>query len=569
MHVALLALALQVQTASLVAPPLDVTRTAEAAADSIRDARRARGAQSAFERARRAALPWESGGGGRCDVRIRRFCWWYDEESPTLAPESEKIAQRRSQLIAALDSLAMRRPGDDWLAGMRVYYRVDARRPAAADSAVRECRATQWWCLALLGYVAQTRGDARLADSVFGDALRAMPEERRCDWSDIRTLLPGDARGRYETLSCEARAPIERRYWLLAQPRLGMPNDWRTEFLSRRVLSWLAERSVSPQGMIWGDDYEELLLRYGWPTAWGRVHTSGLSTAEPQIIGHDPSPSFHFGPREELLDSLASAGDDGWETTGHQTGSRYAAIGVRRLAPVATQVARFRRGDSTLVVAAYAASDDSLRAPRAVLAAALDDGSTFSSATDSSERGVSRLLLPGVPRLAGIEIADSVAGTLARSRRLFAADTTRSASGLALSDVLLYRGGAELAATLDSALVRAIPGDTVARSRPLAVFWETYGRADTGDSLDVAITVERIDRGWLRVAGQKLGLSDEDAPLRMRWTDSRPPASDATSRSISLDLGNLPAGRYRLSLSLLPATGAPVTTSREVELLDR
>jgi hypothetical protein len=204
-----------------------------------------------------------------------------------------------------------------------------------------------------------------------------------------------------------------------------------------------------------------------------------------------------------------------------------------------------------------------------VLAAARDDGSTFAGDTDSTGRGVTTLLMPGVPRVAGVEIADRAAGTLARGRRLFAPDSPPPASGLALSDVLLYRGGEALAGTLDSALARAIPGDTAARSRPIAVFWETYGRADTGDSLDVAVTVERIDRGWLRIAGQKLGLADEDAPLRMRWTDARPPASGTATRSISLDLGNLPAGRYRLSISLLPSAGVPITTSREVELLDR
>jgi hypothetical protein len=141
-------------------------------------------------------------------------------------------------------------------------------------------------------------------------------------------------------------------------------------------------------------------------------------------------------------------------------------------------------------------------------------------------------------------------------------------SRLALSDLLLYRGAEEPAAELDSALARAVRGDTVSRSRPVGVFWETYGLADGGESVDVAVTVERIDQGWLRSARQRFGLAQEDTPLRIHWSDARPPASGVAARAISLDLANLPGGRYRLTLSLTPADGPPVTTARVVELLE-
>src|SRR4051812_20647847 len=142
-------MALQLRTASLGGS--DVARpTPSAAADSVRDARRARDAQAGFERMRRFNLPWEGSSGDRCQVRLGRYCWWYDETTPTLPPENETIGTRRAELIAQLDALAALHPGDDWLAGMRVHYRVDARRLASADSVARDCRATGWWCAALL-----------------------------------------------------------------------------------------------------------------------------------------------------------------------------------------------------------------------------------------------------------------------------------------------------------------------------------------------------------------------------------------------------------------------------------
>jgi hypothetical protein len=566
MLLAITALALQLQTVAFGAgrPP----RPSDPA-DSARDIDRARSAQADFERARRGRLPWETGGAGRCDVRIVRYCWWYEDGSPiTLPAEPTSIADRRAELLNILDSVAQRRPGDDWVAALRVHYLLEAHREAAAGAAARECRGTPWWCDALLGYASHGKGEDAAADSAFTRAMQQMPEDARCRWSDIRTLLPGDARGRYERLPCDQRAVVERRYWLLARPRLAAPaNEWQVEFSVRRVQSWIAQRAASPQALRWGDDAEELLLRYGWPTSWGRVQRSAVAISEPGIVGHDPSPSFAFGPRESLLDTLAGSGDDGWELASHHGESRVALRSLYRIGAMSAQLARFRRGDSTLVVASYAVWDDSVTAPDVRLAAALDDGTSVAAPPDSSRRGASMLRVAGAPRVAGVEVSDSAAGTFGRSRVLYAPSVARR--HLALSDLLLFEGGAEPASTLDSALVRAFPSDSVVRSRPLGLFWETYGLAEGGESVDVAVSVERIDNGFFRAARQRLGLEDKDTPLRMRWTDARPPASGVTGRSVSLDLANLPGGRYRVTLSVTPTEGGPVATSREIELIER
>lgn len=564
MQAAVLILALQVRGA-----PITEVAVKSVVADSARDMARARHAQASFERSRRASLPFSSTSGGRCDVRLGRFCWWYDESMPTFPPEAEIVVRRRADLLTQLDELGARYPHDDWLAGMRVHYRVDGRRTATADSVARSCRASAWWCSALVGHAAHARGDVAGADSAFSVALSLMPADEACAWRDIAPLLSDDDRDAYTRVGCDERSDLENRYWLLSRPQLatgGRANEWFNEFNARRVLNWLGERAATPHLLTWGPDAAELVLRYGWPTAWSRVSTSSVGASEPSIVGHDPSPSFAFAPVRVRADSMVALAPEAWSLGSTRSEARYAPRLVRFVTGVAAQIARFRRGDSTLVVAAFSARHDSLRTVISALAAIGDDSLPVVG-IDSGGTGRTRVSVAGQPTLAGIEITDTTTRALARTRIEFipVADSGR----LALSDLLVYRAGAEPAASLESALAQAVPGDTVSRRSAIGVFWETYGLSTDGEAVDVAVSVERVDRGWLRSTRQKLGLAAEDTPIRIRWTDARPPAGRAASHAISLDLANLDAGRYRVTLTVIPESGSPVATAREIQLLDR
>ena len=560
-----LAVVLQLAAVTLASAPVRPSRPA--AADSTRDLQRARGAQADFERARRNALAWEAGGGGRCDVRVGRFCWWYDGTLPSLPPESDRIVQRRMELIAELDALGVAHPGDEWLAGMRVHYRVEAGRAGDADSVVKSCRTAAWWCAKLAGYAAHSIGDAARAESLFASADSMMPTDRLCRWRNISTLLAGEARSRYASLSCEARASVERRYWVVTHPRLSLPaNEWRNEFETRRVQSVLAEQSRNPQPTSWGEDAEELVLRYGWPNAWTRVTpTSSAFGAEPAIIGHEPSPSFDFAPDERvLLDSSSDAGDDAWRVDDPRSVSRYAPPGIKRLAPVSAQFARFRRGDSTLLVSAFSANDDSLPTAHPVLAALIagrtGDGMRVTTVADGGRRGLLRLMLPGEPSLAGVEMLDTGTHTLARSRRAFAV----TGGARRISDLLVYRGSDDVPTTLEDAVARAIPGDSLLRGDPIGLFWETYAPAATADTAVLSISIERIDRGILHGLAQRFGLGDPDSPIRVHW--SAPPAVPRaiTAQAISLDSTELEGGRYRIFVSVARGSFPPLVAAREL-----
>jgi hypothetical protein len=565
MHVALLALTFQLGlAANPVSPPQG--RATAGAADSVRDLRLARSAQSSFERARRYSLPEGGGSSGRCDVQLGRFCWWYDGEPPNLPPEAAQITRRRAELLSTLDVLGERRPGDPWITGMRVHYRIDGRNFTGADSVARGCGASPWWCHALMGYADHSLGRAAAAESAFTEALAGMPEADGCRWRDIAVLLPSNTRRYYEKLSCDNRRPVEERYWLLSRPQLGGPaNEWRTEFYVRRVLATLYKDATSTLQGAWGRDNEELMLRYGWPIGWRKSQTSYGSATDINVTEYHSTPSYNFAPVEALHDTSAASEDDGWELEARMPEARFSPRLVGRVAPVAMQVARFRRGDSVLVASAYAASDDSLGdASAAVLAVALRDGATRSVPAEG-RTGTARLVVESFPLLAGVEIVDTTSRTLARARSLMR--VPERVDGLALSDLLLFRAGEGAPESLDAALGAAIPGDTMSRFRPIGIYWETYGVTESGESFDVGVTVERIDRSWIRGAKQRLRLTAPDNPLRLRWNDARPAsAGEALSRAISLDLRNQSAGKYRITVGLIRANGTVVSSEREIEL---
>ena len=78
-------------------------------------------AQSEFESFRFDNLPAE-GGSGSCLELPRNDCYWSDADPPRLPVEPAVIRDRREQLLALLDTLAVNTPGDRWAVEQRVRY---------------------------------------------------------------------------------------------------------------------------------------------------------------------------------------------------------------------------------------------------------------------------------------------------------------------------------------------------------------------------------------------------------------------------------------------------------------
>jgi hypothetical protein len=54
----------------------------------------------------------------------------------------------------------------------------------------------------------------------------------------------------------------------------------------------------------------------------------------------------------------------------------------------------------------------------------------------------------------------------------------------------------------------------------------------------------------------------------MQWIDARRAIGGVSTYAVSLDLGNLSEGRYRLSVTVTAPDGTPATAAREVEVVD-
>lgn len=523
--------------------------------DSLRTLRLARRAQEDFESDRRRRLPITySTPAGRCDVRLGRFCYWHDEDSPPGPEEPPSIAPLRDRLTARLDSAARILPGDPWIVGQQVRYLIEAGRSGEALRAAELCRAERWWCLALEGFVLHIEGDHAQSDSVFAHALVAMPPEERCAWDDISDLLPSRARGAYKALGCDERRVWSEPVWWLADPLWSRPgNDRRTEHYARHVRSRLERESRTPYRMPWGDDTHDLIVRYGWPDRWSREQGSTFDPSAIRIIGHEPHPAFDFLPQDDGIAAPFRPGPQAFAFRNREARSRYAPAYARAMRPIDAQVTRFFRGDSILVVAAFPmpAGDTMFAATTTEGLLAVGRGAPWRPArvaamTIAGGRGVGTVSLVADSAVVSVEVTDTARLGVARARAGVTA--TRAEIG-----VLLYEAPRPDDATLDDVLPRALGALSVSRRERLGMYWEADAPVG-GDSITYVLTVFPRSASWLTRLAQTMRLAEAAAPVHLRFTE---PAGTGqrVSRALGVDVGHLPPGEYAVRVRVETAEG--------------
>ena len=538
--------------------------------DSLAVLKSARRAREAFEATRRASLPERPGGwSGVCGARIGRMCYWYDGGVDSAPEEPPRIRKARARLLAALDGAAAALPGDEWIAGQRVRYLLEDGQPRLAAQVAEQCRAVAWWCEALGGLVRHVERDFVGADSLFAAALADMPEDERCRWNDISSLLEGELAGRYRHLDCAGRAALEARWWWLAQPLYSLTgNDRRTEHFARRAMIRIQEGRRTPFGLYWDDDLADVLLRYGWPTFWTRdPPTSPLIQSEPRVTGHDASPAFHFAPGARALDEPGNAKPEDWSPDVQQARERYAPAYAQAFTYLDHQKAVFRRDDSCVVVAAYDLSSDTLFARQAVtsaLALAADEHTLVLSRDSGVVSGTRALtaIAPCGPLVMSLEAVAPGQRHVARAR--YGVTPPRlSPYHAAISDLLLFDPADSLPATLEAVAPRAYGSSRVLADRKLGVFWELYGVDPATGAVAVSLTMARQGTGWLRRAVESLGLAGPRRDVRLEWQEV-PETASMAPRTLAIDLSGLAPGRYLLEVAVTPAGAETVTAQREI-----
>lgn len=585
--------------------------------------REARAAQRSFEFTRRVRLPPAEARsedsrrrdayayGGTCPVRIGRMCWFDDNDEGAPPPEPASVREARGRLLDQLARAAAADSANEWVAGQRVRYLLEARRPGDALAAAAACGGSpvatvvSSWCLGLRGVVLHVTHRAAESAAVFDSADARRTPGERCAWYDVSPWLENGVGKAYRRLACgrPEQARWQSRFWRLSQPfwMLGA-NDLRNEWNARRVMGRAYGAGANTYGMSWGDDLAEIDLRYGWPTGWSMRQDNAsaaslyaLGNVAPGVTGHEPAPSYDFVPRGDALaperTGVADVPDGVWtlrpSTSAVPTPTRYApGYAGGGVGTPTHQLARFRHGDTAIAVGAYDAARDSLwsdgRTPPRLSAAllVLDDTGRVAAVDRRDSAGRAGVLVARLPGalgrdrfLLGLEILqhDSVHtpdGRVVLGRALRARAPWRPLSaGAELSDLLLLRHSPGPTPAFAAALDSAAGSLNVRRGGTGGLYWEQYGApaafgaAESGAAAPdtIVIAATRLTRGFRDRVADALRLGGVDRPIALRFPD---PGGPGVGRAIGITWPDVAAGDYRLEVTRVPGTpGRRPTTS--------
>jgi hypothetical protein len=540
------------------------------AADSIAVLKQARRAQSDFEHRRFMLLPMVASAGSRCDVRVGRWCYWQDDAEDAPA-EPQSIVTLRSRFLDRLAALGARVPGDRWISGQRVRYLSEARRGADAVAVARDCRADTAWCASLAVLAFRATGDIAAADSALSAALAAMSPEARCAALDIEPLIEGTFRDRYHAASCAGRDSLTARWlWLARGSYADSANEVRVEIFSRRLFAQLATESSSPYGPITGPDLRDLVLRYGWSESWGRTAPQAGLFDQGTAVGFDGPHTFALAPDDGALADISAIGDPPRLRNDPTARARFPIHGTKTLGGMASRIALFRRGDSTLAIASYDASADTamsgVDSASAAFALLRDEHTPPVVARFvRGTRGILTAIAPWRPSVVSVELRDSTSERAARARAGIPLGDTASGR-VALSDLLLFSADSDVATDLDSVVSRAIIDGRIAAGARLGIFWEMYG-LDQGERVTASVGLIPDESGFFRRAAERAHLVEPKAPVHLHWEDAPEVQGSVGGRILQIALDGVAEGNYTVELTLSVAGQPTRRASSRVQIV--
>jgi len=541
---------------------------------------RARMAQAAFERFRRMNLPQyrgTRGGSNRCDEPVGPFCYWYDEEAPHVV-EPPVVTARRAQLTKLLDTLGKRAPEDGWILGQRIRYLVEEGRPADALVAAKECDGDSWVCGVLLGFALHEQGEYETADNVYTAAVAKMLPRDQCKWNDISMLLDPDANQSYKRLQCgdPARKAYETRAWWYARTLYLMHgNDSRTEHYARMTMAMMLENAATGHFEPFSDDQRELMLRFGWETAWSRDAARGQQSREAppfNVIGHEPWPAYRYIPAGFVLNNPAISDSADWRLQLPPVMGRYAPPYAKIFKPLEHQKAMFRRGDTALVMVSYDArslTDLQNTQVEAALTVSPGDNPREYQARRSggATNGILTVKAPWGPLIMSAEVAAPAKNAVARAR-YGVSPPYAVGTRMSLSDLLFYKPYGSFPTTAEEAIPHALPTERVLAHEKLGVFWEAYNTDPEGEKMGISLTVVReVGEQRSSFLRRSIGLSREVTPVSVSVQDLSAIGKRTSARAIELDISTLPKGSYIVQLEVSVAGQYVIRTDHRIEII--
>ncbi|MGE0158382.1 MAG: hypothetical protein AB7T31_03155 [Gemmatimonadales bacterium] len=544
--------------------------------------------QGEFEEYRQSRTPLQDTPRGySCDTQIGpSMCIWYGgEEGEAFPAELREVQQARIELIREL-SEGRGRIADPWILGQLVHYMAESRNLGEAERIARECGIAQtWWCNALLGYVLHLGAQYVEAEEVFREAIAAMPDSVRTDFTTPRYILGEDARERFAEMTPGEQERTWELFWRLSDPLfLFQGNDRLTDHWARWVVARNRRDAADPHGGEWDVFREEALIRYGMNTGYSRTRSpqrSSLLEDTRRMVGHHHPKSRGYLFPEEFLASPSDIPPESWITAPREARTWYAPPYAPDMRGLDTQVGRFRRGDAMLVIGAYRPTiieQDGERVvspwqdgptaepPYASLFLVPVDGGPDVNVLGRDTVGVLSLEARPGRYVSGLEVVDRENRRAWRARQ-GVVQLPLAEGAVDVSDLMILAEGAPLPETLDEAIPLVRPGVRLRRGETFGVVWETYGLRVL-EPVRVSLGFTSGRPGFLTRVGEFLGVIEPDEAVDITFQDSGPDGVQSAFRSVRLELPDLDPGEYTLHLRLELAGRTPVVTSRPIVVVE-
>jgi hypothetical protein len=563
-------------------------------ADSLDRLRsQARSAEARFERAswRLAPFTWGGGSGRDCDEIVGRFCLRF-ESGGSSRPTSEEVGQvidARRDAIEALRRYFSAAPHSLEAAGPLVRLLILDDRAAEAVSAARTFAAlssdTLWGSL-LLGLAQHAAGDAAGAERSLVAALGRMDDRTRRRWADPAWLLDFREQRALRGLAPQQRAEYERRFWIASNPLwLTEANERWIEHMARHAAARLLREAPRGAGAVrWGDDLDQLTVRYGTPASRAQVRGHRAFEAAGFVEYYDTAQRA-YSPERWLSDGFPQPPLPGEPPPLYAGRSRsgYALRTVHRVLDLPHQLTRFVAGDDVVlrvdaVLPAPASAGDSTQVRLGLFAydsaftRRVQHVATRPWGGDSLRFSLT-VRLPASDLIYSVEALDSVAGYAARAR--YAIPAGLPDEGPIVSDLLVaypFEDG-RLPSRRDDPLLRARPTLELDAGATLGIYAEVYRVAGTEpEVMRVEVALEPTDRpGLLRQFGRWIGRATGVAAPR---TDPRVAWQAASGDSVYPLALNLPLdprrhGRHELVLRVTDLVSGLTTETRRPLLIRR
>lgn len=515
----------------------------------------ARDAQRHFEAYRRERLPRMLTFGNGTDVTVGRFRTTNDISDTPPRDEPDSIRQARRRLRDSLAVLGASAPTSDFIVGQQVRYALEAHDYAGAKALLDHCEASAWWCDALSGLVYHSARDEEHSNLMFTTALALMPDTLRCQWLDVHTWLPYGMGMPSGDPPCTARAMLTRRVlWLSAPLLTWRPHAARDEFFARRTMERIVAGTAIPRAVEWGSDIAEIWLRYGWPVRYSREPRDGdiANPALSPVVEHLPAPGFSLAPHRHAIDAPLEAQPDDWDLSSALAAPMMYAPGwISSIGELPVQLARFRHGDSMVVVVAYDARMTLGDPPGEVEAAALlasAPDSTLGTAHVVSSRPLGALIVraPAERSLVAVEVLDTARALAMRWR----GGLEPLDHAALISDLLVgVADSRSIPHTLAAMAPHAVAELKVQPGTTLALFWEMYAHASLDAPVRVSLQLVPLSGSFLGRLGHLFGVSHPAPAMSLAWNDPGG-GRGAVDRAVRLAIPDLPPGRYRLELEV-------------------